>query len=60
MIRRKSFLADSHSSYYLHQSKELDIATIATIFNGKNYDIWEKGIITAVKSENKLHSYVES
>jgi len=48
------FIMTNQSSYFLHP---LDSPTgiITTIkFDGRNYDLWEKAVITSLESKNKL------
>jgi len=47
-------LIDSHSPYYLHPSKGPGMTITSVIFNGKNYDLWQQAIRTALGSKNKL------
>ena len=50
----KEFLIDSQSPYFLHPSYS-PRAIITTIkFNGKNYDLWEQVVRTALRAKNKL------
>ena len=40
--------------YYLHPSEGLGVIITSVIFNGKNYELWQKAVRTALKSKNKL------
>ena len=51
---KKCFVRGPHSPYYLHPSKGLGVLIIALIFYGKNYDLWERAVRTALKAKNKL------
>ena len=51
---KKWFVVEPHSSYYLHPSEGPDMMITAVIFDGKNYDLWERAVKTALKSKNKL------
>jgi len=50
----KEFIIDSSSPHFLHPLDSPG-AIITTIkFNGKNYDLWEQAIRTALRAKNKL------
>ena len=51
---KKRFAVEPHSPYYLHQSEGPGMMIIAVIFDGKNYDLWETAVRTALRSKNKL------
>jgi len=38
----------------LHPSEGPGVLITAVIFNGKNYDLWERAVRTALKAKNKL------
>jgi len=48
------FIIEPHSPYYLHPSDGPGALIMAVVFNGKNYDLWEKAIHTSLKAKNKL------
>ena len=50
----KKFVIDNTSPYFIHPSEGSGILITAVIFNGENYDLWEKAVITALRSKNKL------
>ena len=43
-----------HSPYYLHPSNGPSALITAIVFDGLNYNLWEKAIHTALKAKNKL------
>ena len=50
----KRIIIDNHSPYYLHPSEGPGVAITYVIFNGKNYDLWQRAVRTALRSKNKL------
>jgi len=40
--------------YYLYPSEGPGVAITSIVFNGKNYDLWQQAIRTALRSKNKL------
>ena len=54
MITSRRFVIESHSPYYLHPSEGPGVLITAVIFNGKNYDLWERAVRTALKAKNRL------
>ena len=50
----KGFIIENHSPYYLHPSEGPGVTITSVIFNGKNYELWQKVVRTALKSKNKL------
>ena len=50
----KKFVVESHSPYYLHPSEGTGGLIIAVIFDGTNYDLWERAVKAALKAKNKL------
>lgn len=50
----KGFVIQNQSPYYLHPSEGPRVTIASVIFNGKNYELWQKAIRTALKSKNKL------
>jgi len=51
---KKRFVVEPHSPNYLHPSKGPGMMITTVIFDGKNYDLWERVVKTALKSKNKL------
>jgi len=48
------FTLDPHSPYYLHPS-DYPGAIITTLnFDGKNFELWEKAVLTALTGKNKV------
>jgi len=47
-------MINNHSRCYLHPSERPGVLITEVIFDGKNYDIWEWAIRTALKAKNKL------
>lgn len=47
-------MIENQSPYYLHPSEGPGVAITSVIFNGKNYDLWQKVVGTALKLKNKL------
>ena len=56
MIRKdkNKFILESHSPYSPHVSEGLRVLIIAVVFDGKNYELWERVVLTTLKAENKL------
>ena len=50
----KKFVIGNPSPYYLHPLEGSGVLITAVIFDGKNYDIWERAVRTALKSKNRL------
>jgi len=50
----KRFVIEPHSPYYLHPSDGPGVLITVKIFDGENYDMWEKEVRTALKSKTKL------
>jgi len=50
----KRIVIDNHSPYYLHPSEVPGVAITIIVFNGKNYDLWQQVVRTALKAKNKL------
>jgi len=48
------FVLDNTSPYYVHPLEGSGISITAVVFNGENYDLWEKAVTTAFRSKNKL------
>ena len=51
---KKRFVVEPHSPYYLHPSEGPGMMITTVIFYGKNYDLWERAVRTALRSKNKL------
>lgn len=49
----KRFVVEPHSPYYLHPSEGPSVMIAAVVFDGKNYDLWEKAVKAALKAKNK-------
>ena len=50
----KKFVIENQLSYFSHPYEGSGAAITTTIFNGKNYDLWQKAVRTALRSKNKL------
>jgi len=50
----KRFVVEPHSPYYLYLSDGLGVLITAEIFNGKNYDLWEKGCTNSLEVEEQI------
>jgi len=50
----KKIVISNHSPYYLHPSEGRGVAITSVIFNGQNYDLWQRAVRTALRSKNKL------
>ena len=53
-MSEKKFVIENHSPYYLHPSEGPGGLITGVIFDGKNYDLWERAVRTALKAKNKL------
>ena len=51
---KKRLTIEPHSPYFLHPSEDPGMLITAVVFDGKNYDLWEKAVHTALKAKNKL------
>ena len=51
---KKRFTIEPHSPYFLHPSEGPGIMITTVIFDGKNYELWERAVTTALKAKNKL------
>ena len=51
---KKNFIIESHSPYFIHPSEGSGILITAVIFDGKNYDLWQRAVRTALRAKNKL------
>ena len=45
--KKKRFVIEPHSPYYLHPSEGPGILIKVIIFDGKNYDLWDRAVWTA-------------
>ncbi|XP_059285892.1 uncharacterized protein LOC132039425 [Lycium ferocissimum] len=45
---------DSGHSYYLHASDYPSISIVSSVFNGKGYGRWRRGVVIALSAKNKL------
>jgi len=50
----KGFVIDVQFPYYLPPSDGPEVVITSLIFNGKNYDLWQNVVRTALRSKNKL------
>ena len=48
------FVIDNQSPYYLHPSDAPGAIITAIRFDGKNYELWEKAVTTALTAKNKI------
>ena len=48
------FVITPTSPYFVHPSEGSGTLITAVIFDGNNYDLWEKAVTTALRSKNKL------
>lgn len=48
------FVIDSTSPYYVHPSEGSGTTITEVVFEGNNYDLREKAVMTALRSKNKL------
>jgi len=44
MPGEKKFVTDNQSPYYLHPSEGPEVVITSVIFNGKNFDLWKRGV----------------
>ena len=51
---KKRFIIEPHSPHYLHPSEGPGAIIMTFVFDGKNYDLWERAVRTALKAKNKL------
>jgi len=45
----KGFVIENQSPYYLHPSEGHGVTITSVIFNGKNYELWQKAVKIALK-----------
>ena len=50
----KNFVVAPHSPYFLHPSDGPGILITAVVFDGKNYELWQQAVQTALRAKNKL------
>ena len=48
------FTLDPHSPYYLHPSDAPGAIITALKFDGKNFELWEKAVLTALTAKSKV------
>ena len=48
---KNRFVIEPHSRYYLHPSEGPGVLITAVVFDGKNYDLWERAVRTALKAK---------
>jgi len=48
------FIIEPHSPCFLHPSEGPGAIITTVIFDGKNYELWERAVTTALKVKNKL------
>jgi len=53
-MTNKKFVLKTHLPYFLHPCEGPGALITAVIFDGKNYNFWEKAVRTSLKSKNKL------
>ena len=51
---KKRFIIEPHSPYFLHPADGPGVMITAVIFDGKNYELWERVVMTALKAKNKV------
>jgi len=56
----KNFIIEPHSRYLLHPLEGLGILITIVNFDGKNYELWQRAIWTALKAKNKLEFIEET
>ena len=52
--QKTRFVIEPHSPYFLHPSEGPGVMITAVVFDGKNYDLWERAVRTALKAKNKI------
>jgi len=52
----KSFMIECQSPYYIHFAEGPGVAITLVVFNGKNYDMWQKVVRIALKAKKNLGS----
>ena len=51
---KKRFIIEPHSPYYLHPYEGPGVMIIVVVFDGPNWDQWERAVRIALKVKNKL------
>ena len=51
---KKTVIIEPHSSYFLDHFEGPGVMAIAVMFDGQNYDLWERAVRTTLKAKNKL------
>jgi len=51
---KKRFIIEPHSPYFLHPADGPRVIITAVIFDGKNYEQWERVVMTALRAKNKI------
>ena len=51
---KKRFIVEPHSPYFLHPSEGPGAVIMTVIFDGRNYELWEQTVTTALNAKNKL------
>jgi len=51
---KNRFIIEPHSPYHLHTLEGPGVLIIAVVFDGKNYDLWERAVRVTLKAKNKL------
>ena len=52
--KTEEFVIDNQSPYYLYPSDAPGAIITALKFDGKNYKLWEKAVLTALTAKNKV------
>ena len=52
--KTSDFKIDTQSPYFLHPSDASGAIITAVRFDGKNYELWEKAVTTALTAKNKI------
>ena len=48
------FIIEPTSPYFLHPTEGLGVLITVVVFDGKNYDLWEKAVTTTLLAKNKF------
>jgi len=51
---KKLFIVEPYSPYFLHPSDGPGVMITAVIFDWKNYDLWERALMTTLRAKNKI------
>ena len=54
MTKDNTFVIDLQSPYYLHPSDGPRAIITSIKFDGKNYELWNRAVTTALMAKNKL------